>query len=71
MPHARVLQTNDCHAAGSRSRIVNGALPPLPGETILARRRYMRQRPDHVRQTGLHTLVLDPHDPLPEGFLLR
>jgi len=71
MPYARVLQTIDCHAAGEPLRIVTGALPPVPGETILARRRYMRERPDHVRQTGLHTFVLDPHDPLPEGFLLR
>ena len=71
MPYARVLQTIDCHAAGGAAPHRDWRPSPVPGETILARRRYMRERPDHVRPAGFHTFVLDPHEPLPEGFLLR
>lgn len=50
MRYARVLQTIDCHAAGEPLRIVTGGLPPIPGETMLARRRYMRDHLDHTRR---------------------
>ena len=48
--HARIMQTIDCHAAGEPLRIVTAGLPPLPGETILARRAYMAEHFDHVRR---------------------
>lgn len=44
------MQTIDCHAAGEPLRIVTGGLPRLPGDTILARRRYMRQHLDDIRR---------------------
>ena len=44
------MQTIDCHAAGEPLRIVTAGLPPLPGETILARRAYMAEHLDHVRR---------------------
>ncbi|HKV45455.1 MAG TPA: proline racemase family protein [bacterium] len=50
MRHARVLQTIDCHAAGEPLRIITGGLPPIPGETMLARRRYMLDHLDHTRR---------------------
>jgi proline racemase len=48
--YARVIQTIDCHAAGEPLRIVTGGLPPIPGETMLARRRFLRDHLDHVRK---------------------
>lgn len=50
MRYARVIQTIDCHAAGEPLRIITGGLPPIPGETMLARRRHMLERLDHVRR---------------------
>jgi trans-L-3-hydroxyproline dehydratase len=45
-----VLTTLDAHAAGEPLRIITGGLPELPGQTILERRRYMRQHLDHLRR---------------------
>jgi len=50
MRYARVLQTIDCHAAGEPLRIITGGVPPIPGTTMLARRRYMRGHLDHLRR---------------------
>ncbi len=50
MGYARVLQTIDCHAAGEPLRIVTGGIPPVPGDTILERRRFFRDHLDHVRR---------------------
>jgi proline racemase len=36
------ITTIDAHAAGEPFRVVTGGLPQLPGNTILARRRYMK-----------------------------
>jgi proline racemase len=44
------MQTIDCHAGGEPLRIVTAGLPRLPGDTILARRRYMRQHLDDIRR---------------------
>jgi proline racemase len=50
MAYARVLQTIDCHAAGEPLRIITGGVPPIPGATMLARRRYFMEHLDHVRR---------------------
>src|SRR5947209_14200116 len=47
---ATVITTIDAHAAGEPLRIVTGGLPPLPGNTILEKRRYMQQHLDHIRK---------------------
>ena len=47
---ATVITTIDAHAAGEPLRIVTGGLPPLPGKTILEKRRYMQQHFDHIRR---------------------
>jgi proline racemase len=43
------ITTIDAHTAGEPFRVVTGGLPELPGDTILARRRYMRAHLDHLR----------------------
>ena len=47
---ATVITTIDAHAAGEPLRIITGGLPPLPGDTILERRRYMQQHLDYIRK---------------------
>ena len=48
--NATVITTIDAHAAGEPLRIVTGGLPPLPGDTILEKRRYMQRHLDYVRK---------------------
>jgi proline racemase len=43
------ITTIDAHAAGEPFRVITGGLPDLPGDTILARRRYMKANLDHLR----------------------
>ena len=50
------ITTLDMHAAGEPLRIVTGGMPELKGDTILERRRYMREHLDHVR----HALMWEP-----------
>src|SRR5256714_12827922 len=47
---ATVITTIDAHAAGEPLRIITGGLPPLPGKTILEKRRYMQQHLDYIRK---------------------
>ena len=39
----------DAHTCGEPLRIFTGGLPDLPGDTILAKRRYARKNYDHLR----------------------
>jgi len=39
----------DAHAAGEPLRIITGGLPPIPGKTILEKRRYAQTHLDHLR----------------------
>ncbi len=39
----------DAHTTGEPLRIIIGGLPPIPGDTILAKRRYAREHLDHLR----------------------
>lgn len=43
------ITTFDIHTGGEPLRIITGGLPELPGETILERRRHMRDQLDHFR----------------------
>jgi trans-L-3-hydroxyproline dehydratase len=47
---ASTITTIEAHAAGEPLRIVTGGLPEIPGDTMLARRRFLRQELDFVRQ---------------------
>jgi trans-L-3-hydroxyproline dehydratase len=43
------ITTIDAHAEGEPLRIITSGLPPIPGATILERRRYLRENLDHLR----------------------
>jgi trans-L-3-hydroxyproline dehydratase len=45
------ITTIDAHAGGEPLRIITGGLPPIPGDSILARRRYLRENMDYLRTT--------------------
>lgn len=44
------ITTIDAHAAGEPLRVITGGLAPIPGDTILAKRRYAREHLDHIRR---------------------
>ena len=44
------ITTIDAHTEGEPFRVITGGLPELPGETILARRRYAKENLDHLRK---------------------
>jgi trans-L-3-hydroxyproline dehydratase len=43
------ITTLDAHTAGEPFRVITGGYPELPGDTILARRRYAMEHLDHLR----------------------
>jgi trans-L-3-hydroxyproline dehydratase len=50
------ITTIDCHAAGEPLRLITGGWPDVPGQTILQKRRYLRENLDHLRQA----LIFEP-----------
>lgn len=50
MPIEHTLQTVDYHTGGEPFRIITGGVDPLPGDTILDKRRYALEHHDHVRE---------------------
>ena len=44
------ITTIDAHAAGEPLRVITSGIPPIPGDTILAKRRYARENLDHLRR---------------------
>jgi proline racemase len=48
--HQPVIETVEMHTGGEPVRIVKSGYPPIPGETILAKRRYAREHLDHLRR---------------------
>jgi trans-L-3-hydroxyproline dehydratase len=50
------VTTIDAHAAGEPLRVITGGIPPIPGETILEKRRYARENLDHLRRA----LIFEP-----------
>ena len=49
-PGWRVITTVDAHAAGEPLRVITGGLPHIPGDTILAKRRWARGHLDELRR---------------------
>jgi len=43
------ITTLDTHTGGEPFRVITGGFPELPGDTILARRRYAKEHLDHLR----------------------
>ena len=52
-PTWRRVTTLEAHAAGEPLRIVTGGIDPIPGATILEKRRYARERLDGLRRSIL------------------
>jgi trans-L-3-hydroxyproline dehydratase len=50
------IKTIDAHTGGEPLRLITEGLPPIPGATILEKRRYMRENLDHLRTA----LMLEP-----------
>jgi proline racemase len=46
------ITTIDMHTGGEPLRVITGGLPPVPGDTVLEKRRYFRDHHDDLR-TGL------------------
>src|SRR5262245_61842358 len=44
------ITTIEMHTGGEPVRIVTAGYPPIPGDTILAKRRYARENLDHLRK---------------------
>jgi trans-L-3-hydroxyproline dehydratase len=45
-----ILETVEMHTGGEPVRIVTAGYPAIPGATILAKRRYVREHLDHLRR---------------------
>jgi proline racemase len=68
-----IVTTVDYHCAGEPFRIVNGGVDPIPGKTILEKRRHALEHLDHVRQLLVNEprghadmygcFVTEPEDP--------
>lgn len=52
----RMINAIDAHTAGEPLRVITSGLPPIPGKTILEKRRYMLNHYDHIRKM----LMLEP-----------
>ena len=48
----RAIKTIDAHTAGEPLRVITGGFPGVPGDTILAKRRYLKENLDKLR-TGM------------------
>ena len=55
-PSWRRITTLDAHAAGEPLRIVTGGIGPIPGQTMLEKRRYAREHLDGLRRS----IVFEP-----------
>lgn len=51
-----VIHTIDTHTGGDPTRIVISGLPPVPGETMLEKKKYLIENLDHIRTS----LILEP-----------
>jgi len=50
VPFEGTIDTVDMHTGGEPVRIVTAGYPPIPGATILEKRRYARENLDHLRR---------------------
>lgn len=81
MQLSRVIQCVDAHAEGEQSRVVVGGVLPPPGDSVLARMRWLREHGDALRRLLLFEprgsaplsadLVVPPSDPSADaGFVI-
>ena len=67
------IRTCEMHTGGEPVRIVTSGYPPIPGDTILAKRRHAGERLDHLRRFLMHeprghndmygVIPVEPNDP--------
>jgi len=50
----RLIQVVDTHTAGEPTRVVTGGLPPIPGETMEEKRRWLAEHADGLRRFLLY-----------------
>lgn len=50
----QLFTTIEAHTGGEPLRIITGGIPPLAGETILEKRRYIREELDHIRRVLMY-----------------
>jgi len=55
-PLPLAIATTEMHTGGEPVRIVTDGYPPIPGDTILAKRRYVQEHLDHLRRL----LIFEP-----------
>jgi trans-L-3-hydroxyproline dehydratase len=67
MKISRSITTVEVHTGGEAFRIVTSGLPRMPGETIVARRAWLRDHADHIRRA----LMFEPrgHADMYGGYL--
>lgn len=67
MQVTRTISTVEVHTAGEPFRIVTSGLPRLPGDSIVARRAWLRENADEIRQA----LMFEPrgHADMYGGYL--
>ncbi len=46
----------DCHTGGEPLRVITSGFPPIPGKTILEKRKYVKENYDHIRKM----MMLEP-----------
>jgi len=73
MRFKRLLSAIDTHTEGNAERVVIGGIPPIPGDTMLEKVKYVRGHLDHLRTLLVHeprgysnmfaSLVIPPADP--------
>ncbi|MGA2083195.1 MAG: proline racemase family protein [Holophaga sp.] len=50
MPEYPSIHVLDMHTGGEPVRVIRGGYPPVPGESILAKRRHAKEHLDHLRR---------------------
>lgn len=50
----QLFTTIDAHTGGEPLRIITGGIPPIKGETILEKRKYLREELDYVRRVLMY-----------------
>jgi len=54
MKFSRIFTAIDSHTGGNAERVVIGGAPPIPGETMLEKLKYVRDHLDHLRTFLVH-----------------
>ena len=50
MRWSKTITVVDCHAEGESGQVVVGGVPPIPGDTVFDKRRYLQNHADDLRR---------------------